>query len=258
MQTIIKLIIIYCLLCSFIGASAGCDTNEASTLKSASGPAMKERGKDAEPDREAESFFKSIKYGDTQRVRRMLAKRHDLATAVDYRGETPLHLAARSGKGETVNFPPPHSSNGDITKLLIAGGAPLEGREKKEGLTPLHLAARFGNREVAEVLISNGALIDARSDFDSTPLHEATLQCRKDLVALLLKKGADVNARDHSNSTPLLIAVGAGKTDIVRLLLMYNADVTIRNVRGYTPLKIAQQQGLSDISRPLREHGAKD
>jgi ankyrin repeat protein len=69
--------------------------------------------------------------------------------------------------------------------------------------TPLHIAASLGQREVAEVLLANGADVSARDSYFSTPLHRAALFGRNDVVELLIMWDADVNARDEDGQTPL-------------------------------------------------------
>ena len=42
------------------------------------------------------------------------------------------------------------------------------------GTTPLHHASSIGNTEVVQLLIDNGANINAKNNFGSTPLHYAS------------------------------------------------------------------------------------
>jgi hypothetical protein len=44
-----------------------------------------------------------------------------------------------------------------------------------DGWTPLHQAAAKGRKEVAELLITNDADVNAKNDIGKTPLHEAAL-----------------------------------------------------------------------------------
>lgn len=57
----------------------------------------------------------------------------------------------------------------DIAELLIANGASVRIVDDK-GHTPLHLASIKGHKDVVELLIANGAQIDARSEDSCTPL----------------------------------------------------------------------------------------
>ena len=81
-----------------------------------------------------------------------------------------------------------------VTELLIAKGldvnAKAKGSRENEGSTPLHGAAGKGHIAMAEVLIKNGAEVNARSQYSgSTPLDVAIKKGHKELADLLRKHG---------------------------------------------------------------------
>ena len=82
----------------------------------------------------------------------------------------------------------------------------------------------------------------------------AALNDQKDVVELLLANGAKVNARADNGFTPLHYA---GNRDVVASLLANKADVNARNNMGQTPLQFAVQSGHEDVANLLRQHGAK-
>src|ERR1700678_1743448 len=55
--------------------------------------------------------------------------------------------------------------------------------------TPLHRAADKGQTEIAELLLANGAKINASDTMGARPLHWAADEERKEVVELLLPKG---------------------------------------------------------------------
>jgi hypothetical protein len=57
----------------------------------------------------------------------------------------------------------------------------------KRGFTPLHYAARGGRNEIAELLISKGADVNAKNDEGKTPLDRA--KYKPETAALLRKHG---------------------------------------------------------------------
>ena len=69
------------------------------------------------------------------------------------------------------------------------------------GRTPLYLAAENGRKQVAELLIAEGADVNAKNGF--TPLHRAAYKGHKEIAELLIAKGADVNAKTNNGTTPL-------------------------------------------------------
>ena len=109
---------------------------------------------------------------------------------------------------------------GDLERLrmLLKGDADLVSSAGALGLTPLHWAASKGHKGAAELLITNGAKVNAKSFGGSTPLHLAAASGHKDMSELLLSKRAEVNAKDNDGATPLHEAARKGCTDVAELL----------------------------------------
>ena len=107
-------------------------------------------------------------------------------------GKTPdtIHYAAGSGNIEAVKR---HLATG--TDVDVKGGWMV--------ITPLHSAASDGHKEIVELLIANGAVVNAKDEIESTPLSGAALNGHKEIAELLIAAGADVNAKNVSGRTPL-------------------------------------------------------
>ena len=111
-------------------------------------------------------------------------------------------------------------------KQHIAAGTDVDA--KTGGETPLHMAARFGQSQVAELLIAEGADVNAKNDEGKTALHEAAVNGHKEIAQLLIAKGADVNAK-----------VASGPK------------------QGLTPLDAANETNHPETADLLRKHGGK-
>jgi ankyrin repeat protein len=72
--------------------------------------------------------------------------------------------------------------------------------------------------EVKSLPKDNPDLISRKDDFGYTPLHWAAMYGCKDVAELLLTKGAEVNAKDEDGETPLHWAARHGHKDVVELL----------------------------------------
>ena len=176
-----------------------------------------------------------------QTTRRLLAQKMDPSQKNDI-GQTPLHLSAE---------------NLEISSLLLGAGSDPRVQTTEGGYTPAHLAAMNGSKNVLELLLNNGADMEARGTNGPTPLHLAAQEGHQDCCDLLLSRGADREARDGWSQTPLWLAAGKGKTEAVELLLQHGADVKAQNVMGSTPLHEACRHGYLGVTRLLVSGGAK-
>lgn len=153
------------------------------------------------------------------------------------------------------------------------------------GLTALHRAANRGDLAAVESLLANGADVRARGLAKQTPLH---LAVTKEIAQLLISKGAEIEARDRWGRTPLFWAAGAGRKGVVEALLAVGAQADaleltdtefndmMSQLRSQLPAKLkaiaapqaartpitnAAEQGHEDIADMLRkylaEHPAK-
>ena len=105
-----------------------------------------------------------------------------------------------------------------IAKLLLAIDPRLAKSKNSFGHTPLHYAAYFGHKELVEILISKGAVINAPTENGLTPLHQAAYFGHKDVVEFLISKGADVNATSINGATPLHYATIYDQKAVIALL----------------------------------------
>jgi len=78
--------------------------------------------------------------------------------------------------------------NVEDVKGYLANGVDVDERDELYAGTPLHFAAYSGN-EVVELLIANGADVNAKNQADATPLDKAIEKNWDETVSLLRKHG---------------------------------------------------------------------
>jgi hypothetical protein len=91
---------------------------------------------------------------------------------------------------------------------------------------PIHLAALNGHLEVLRKLINDKIVsADQADDIDTTALIWSSYNGHYEISELLLKEGANVNAESQRLGTPLLVASLKGHKALVKLFLDNGAEV---------------------------------
>ena len=132
-----------------------------------------------------------------------------------------------------------------VKRLLRAGVQP-DARSRKHltfhpNTTALMAAAQNGNVEVARLLVSWGAKVEASDDYGHTPLMWAVWHGHDHMVNFLLRKGAHHNRPGNGGWTPLCRAAAYGHTGIVQMLLACGADPQHTTTSGQTAIDYAQK-----------------
>lgn len=132
------------------------------------------------------------------------------------------------------------TTNGEIAKLLISRGANVNATDYLNR-TPLHYATKEKATKVAEALIENGANIEIATTKGWTPLFDASRWESFEIMDILLKAGADVTKTDSNGNTPLHIAVSFYRHAITKKVLEIGVPINTQNKKGQTALHIASK-----------------
>ena len=170
------------------------------------------------------------------------------------------NVNARSRSYLTPLMQAAYESNPEIIQVLIENGADLEARSGTKS-TALKLAACFSKSpEVVQVLIDNGAEIESRDEYGRTPLMIRASYFSlgsPENIQVLLENGADIEARDHEGMTPLMRAASGNQPENIQVLLENGAQINARDTYNGTPLKHAIfQRREADIVQLLLDNGA--
>jgi ankyrin repeat protein len=120
----------------------------------------------------------------------------------------------------------------------------------------LVIASFFGHDTVVQLLLDQGADVNAQDGYWGNALQSASEQGHKQVVKMLLDKGADVNAQGGHYGNALYAASGRGNEQVVKMLLDKGADVNARGRYWGNALQAASEQGYKQVVKMLLDKGA--
>lgn len=194
----------------------------------------------------------ALHYANKKGMAKILLAHGAIADAPTNYGETPLHWAAQgiNSMGAQVDLV-------EFAETLIKNGADVDKKtgEGRSHRTPLSYAAEANNLAVAKVLISHGADVEGGG---SLPLSAAGINGDYvGMAQLLVENGANVNATFPTGETPLMTAAGRGNIKVTNYLLAQGANPNAAGKSGLTALYSAASSDYgASAAETLLKHGA--
>lgn len=171
----------------------------------------------------------AITKGDIKSINILLKYKSNADTA-DKDGYNSLFYAVKSRSFEICKIILPHISNINAKSVI--------------GENALHIACHLQLYDIAEFLIQNKININVYdNETEFTPLHHCISVNNKRLIELLIKNGANVNAQDVYGNTPLHYAVMKENYEIFSLITTHESIQNVIifnlwNIEGQIPLHI--------------------
>ncbi|XP_078539924.1 85/88 kDa calcium-independent phospholipase A2 isoform X2 [Lissotriton helveticus] len=208
-------------------------------------------------DSNGETVFHYAAKQNDPRITEILAQNQsNCLNQLSNSGETPLHVACRLGKSETLKALLRFKAKPDIVgkqglpihtamkynqkvcaeALLDVDVNQVFARDTRYGATPLHWVK---NVEMTRLLLARGSNINYVSKTGDTALHIMVKRSRFDCAMVLLTHGADANAQGDGGNTPLHLAMKLDHLELIKALIVFGANVETPNEFGETPGLIA-------------------
>jgi len=181
-----------------------------------------------------DDFFRALTRDDVSWLRSLLQQGVDPNTR-DPKGYPALSLALRRESPGAFALLLAHPDT-DVNALNAAGESPLM------------LAAIAGDLDASQKLLARGARVNGSG---WTPLHYAASGPNTRLVELLLSQGADLEAEAPNGSTPLMLAAQTGPEATIELMLRQGADPKRRNQRELQAVDFARMGGRDWLVKRL-------
>ncbi|KAB1280182.1 Histone-lysine N-methyltransferase EHMT1 [Camelus dromedarius] len=163
---------------------------------------------------------------------------------LDAEGSTCLHLAAKKGHYEVVQY-------------LLSNGQMDVNCQDDGGWTPMIWATEYKHVDLVKLLLSKGSDINIRDNEENICLHWAAFSGCVDIAEILLAARCDLHAVNIHGDSPLHIAAREDRYACVVLFLSRDSDVTLKNKEGETPLQCAslhsQVWSALQMSQALRD-----
>ena len=130
---------------------------------------------------------------------------------------------------------------------MIQNGAIIEA-ENNQGRTPLHAAcgSPFDSLKAVEKLVQKGAKINTKDLFGLTPLHHAASSGSYLILEILIKNGANIEAETNSGRRSLHLAADIPIGEIVsdyekaaKILIQMGARLDIKDGDGQATIHLA-------------------
>jgi len=140
-----------------------------------------------------------------------------------------------------------------MVRTLLKHGAEINSTSS-DGDTPVELAVLNGRTQIAELMLEQGASLDA-----SRLLLKAARAgvMDRDTVRFLIGLGADTESRNDAGDTPLLIAIRQDNHRLATHLVNQGADVNVKTRDGQSALTLARASNFPELISLLSRQGAR-
>jgi ankyrin repeat protein len=144
----------------------------------------------------------------------------------------------------------------DVLDLLLNQGANINAISSA-GETPLINAIHFSNPEAFSFLIEQGADVNLLTQFGKSALTTVinNKKSQPELLTILIQNGAELNIQNHlTKQTVLMRAISLNKIKEAQALLEAGADTTLHDKNGLSAHDYAQKSENQDMITLMQQY----
>ncbi|CAI5460391.1 unnamed protein product [Closterium sp. Yama58-4] len=213
-----------------------------------------------EEDEEA-ALWRAVEAGDEAHLASLTAAQLAAARALrNDDGRSAIHVAAAAGHAGSASS----SGRAAVVEVLLQAGADATAANTG-GRAALHYAASKGHVAIVHSLLRSPAVqkkgINQRDKLGCTPLHRAAGADQSAVCEVLVEEGAAIDAADNAGRTPAMTAAECEHDQVVLLLVRHGASIDARDKEGLTLLdhcSSAQLRKAVQHTAHAAAHGAGD
>lgn len=189
-----------------------------------------------EKDSKDETVFMALVRSRNMDLLNKLEVNEEIVNTKNYIGETPLHIASKTGDLAVLNY-------------LLKNKAFVNSKNKT-GETPLFYAVAVQNRDVISLLLKSGACLDCKSTFGDTIYN---LIPTYELSSYINEKSEQYKNYLYHSNYPLHYAILIENTELVKKYCVIR-NIEHKDNYGYTPLELARLVGNDRIYKIIKEN----
>ena len=215
----------------------------------------------------------AVRQGQIEDVRNILVHQYLDVNILNFKLETPLHLACSQSASAIVQLliafgaDPYITDSNNVTaygkstfdiqitmyKLLYGHDVWINSPSLTNGDTPLHNAVRLGTLEKVQGIFDRQIInVNAMNSSHETPLHIACELGHELIVHLLISNGAEIYIRDCYSNISIHRAASQGHVNILDCLITdYACDPKFTGYQDRTLLHFACSNGNTDLVNTL-------
>ncbi|XP_010268638.1 PREDICTED: probable protein S-acyltransferase 23 isoform X2 [Nelumbo nucifera] len=202
--------------------------------------------------------FSASAYGDFDKLRKFVEQDGFSVSNPDRNGYYALQWASLNNFPDIAHYiieqPALHwaAVRGSIAAadVLLQNGARVEAADVN-GYRAVHVAAQYGQTAfLNHIIVRYGAEFDMPDNDGRSPLHWAAYKGYADTVRLLLFRDANQGRQDKEGCTPLHWAAIRGNVEVCTVLVHAGTkqELTVKDNAGFTPSQLASDKGHRHVA----------